>query len=447
MTTQDEEREKGEEANETPYLGLAERKIAALAIKAKHPMEILLKKGGFSVPKIGEVVQGVVIERKRAELFVDLGMYGTGIVFGREFHAASELIKKLSIGDSISGKVVEFDNEDGYTELSLKEAGADRSWEELKKMAEVGDVLELSVLEANRGGLLLETKGIKGFLPASQLSQANYPRVEGGDKEKIFQELQKLVGKPLKVKILDINPVEQKLIFTEKGQTSEELGQALGKYNVGDTVEGEITGVVDFGAFLKFDPTGLEGLIHISEIDWMLIKNPREVLKPGDKMQAKIIDIQGDKVSLSLKQLKEDPWAKFAAEFKKGDIIKGRVTKFNPFGAFISLESQIPPAGNGLPYPSELNEKTGSSDQEPEKVNKQVSNGIQGLVHISEFDTEAKMKGELELGKEYEFKVLLIDPKEHRMSLGIIRQQIEAEEKKDGVAIEEVKEEEKKEEI
>lgn len=363
---------------------LALRKIAAL--KPKHPMETLLKKGGVSLPKSGEVIQGTVLEKKGAELYLDLGMLGTGIVFGREFRAANEIIKKLEPGTTVSGKVVELDNEKGYIELSLKEAGADQSWAELKRLAESGEILEIPVFEANRGGLLLELKGVKGFLPASQLSQTNYPRVEGGDKEKIFQELQKLVGKPLKVKILDLNPIEQKLIFTEKGQTSEELGKTLEKYKVGDTVEGEITGVVDFGAFMKFDETGLEGLIHISEIDWTLIENPREVLKAGERKQAKIIDIQGDKVSLSLKQLKEDPWAKVAEKYQKGDVIKGKVTKFNPYGVFIALDSQI-----------------------------------QGLVHISEFGTELKMKEELELGKDYEFKVLLCDPKEHRMSLGMIR--------------------------
>ncbi|MBI3335305.1 MAG: S1 RNA-binding domain-containing protein, partial [Candidatus Portnoybacteria bacterium] len=351
-------------------------------------MELLLKKGGFSVPKIGDVVQGTVLEQKRAQLFIDLGVYGTGIVFGREFRAASELIKKLNPGDQISGKVVEFDNEEGYVELSLKEAGADQSWTELKKMAESGDIFELPVIEANRGGLMLELKGVKGFLPASQLSQANYPRVEGGDKEKIFQELQKLAGKTLKVKILDLNPAEQKLIFTEKSQTLEELRHALGKYKMGDIVEGEITGVVDFGAFMKFDKAGLEGLIHISEIDWTLIENPREVLKPGDRMQAKIIDIQADKVSLSLKQTKEDPWSHVAEKYHKGDTIKGKVTKFNTFGAFVALDSQI-----------------------------------QGLVHISEFGTEDKMREILKLGKEYEFKVLLLEPKEHRMSLGVIREE------------------------
>lgn len=465
MTIQDEEHEKEEEGSQfaDTDASIADRKAIPL-MKPKHPMELLLKKGGFSSPKIGEVVHGAVIERKGAELFVDLGIFGTGIVFGREFRAAGDLVKKVSAGDEISGKVVELDNEDGYVELSLKQAGADQSWADLKKMAEAGDVLEIPVLEANRGGLLLEAKGVKGFLPASQLSQANYPRVDGGDKEKIFQELQKLVGKVVKVKILDINPIEQKLIFTEKGQTSEELGKALGKYTVGDIVEGEITGVVDFGAFLKFDNAGLEGLIHISEIDWTLIENPREVLKVGDKMQAKIIDVQGDKVSLSLKQLKEDPWTKFAEQFTKGDVIKGKVTKFNPYGAFVSLDSQIHPVRNELQVSEQTeasesvlssSEKSGRQvsngihpvrngssssaesdhaelvDKNSEKITKSISNGIQGLVHISEFGTEANMKEEIEIGREYEFKVLLIDAKEHRMSLGIVREKKEEEKKEE----------------
>ncbi len=441
MDTHTEERENQEETSGgNSESALVERHLTIL--KPKHPMELLLKKGGFSVAKVGEVVQGVVIEKKGAELFIDLGTsYGTGIVFGREFRAAGEIIKKLNPEDPISGKVIEFDNEKGYVELSLKEAGADQTWADLKKKAETGEVFELPVLDANRGGLLLDVKGIKGFLPASQLSQANYPRVEGGDKEKIFQELQKLVGKSLRVKILDMNMAEEKLIFTEKGQTSEDVGRVLAKYKVGDVVEGEITGVVDFGAFLKFDDTGLEGLIHISEIDWALIENPREVLKTGDHHRARIIDIQGDKVSLSLKQLKEDPWAKIAEKYQKGDVIKGTVTKFNPFGAFVALNSEIHPVRNGLPHSSELNEKTGDSDQEPEKASTHISHGIQGLLHISEFGTETKMREELERGKEYEFKILLVDPKEHRMSLGIIRQPMETEGKKDDAAIEGIKEE------
>lgn len=355
--------------------------------KPRHVMETLLRGGVInSVPKAGDLVEGTVLEKKGARLFVDLGPWGTGIVYGKEFTAAQDIIKNLDAGSAISGKIVEADNEEGYIELSLKEAGEERRWVDLKKMMREGEVLELPVLEANRGGLIMEVKGVKGFLPASHLSSKNYPRVDGGDKEKIFQELQKLVGQPLKVKILDLDPAEQKLIFTEKGQTSEDMQQAFAKYKIGDEVEGEITSVVDFGAFMKFDEAGLEGLIHISEIDWTLIEDPREVLKTGDKVRVKIIDIRRDKISLSLKQLKEDPWVKIAEKYRKGDTVRAKVTKFNPFGAFVQLDRDI-----------------------------------HGLAHISEFGTEQKMREMLKLGQEYNFKILMVDPKEHRMSLGLVR--------------------------
>lgn len=356
--------------------------------RPRHVMEALLKGGIGFVPKPGDIVEGIVIEKRGAKLFVDLSSFGTGVVYGREYHQAQDIIKGLSPGDMVSGKVVEPDNEEGYVELSLKEAGEEKRWVDLKYLMQSGEVLELPVLEANRGGLILETRGLKGFLPASHLSSRHYPRVDGGDKEKIYQELLKLIGQPLRVKILDLDPREGKLIFTEKGQTSEELQAAFAKYKIGDVVEGEVTSVVDFGAFIKFDEAGLEGLIHISEIDWTLIEDPREVLKSDDKVQAKIIDIRGDKISLSLKQLKEDPWVKAQEKYHKGDIITAKITKYNPFGAFAQLDKDI-----------------------------------HGLAHISEFGTEAKMRETLKIGEKYTLKILMIDSQEHRLSLGLIREQ------------------------
>jgi small subunit ribosomal protein S1 len=373
----------------------AEERAALDSFKTRHPMELLLKSSSLvAPPKAGDIVDGTVMNKDGTWLYIDLGSHGTGVVYGKEYYAAQEIIKNLNAGDAISAKVVESDNEDGYVELSLKEAGEEKRWTDIKRMVREGEVLELPVLEANRGGLILEAFGIKGFLPSSQLSSQHYPRVEGGDKERIYQELQKLVGQSIKIKILDVNPAERKLIFTEKGQQSESLRTAAAKYKIGDEVEGEITGVVDFGAFMKFDEAGLEGLIHISEIDWLLVDDPRSILKPGDKVKAKIIDIQGDKISLSLKQLKEDPWLKVSEKYHKGDTVHGKVTKFNPFGAFVELESG-------------------------------ASNGIQGLLHISEFGTEAKMREELELLKAYEFKILMVDAKDHKMSLGIMRENFE----------------------
>ena len=358
-------------------------------------MEALLKTSGNAFVKVGELVEGTVLEKKGTRVYVDLGPRGMGIIYGREYYAAQDIIRKADEGDPIAGKVVEIDNDEGYIELSLKEAGEEKRWIDVKESMEKKELLELPVVEANKGGLLLEYKGIRGFLPASQLSMKHYPRVEGGDKDKIFLELKKFIGTPLKVKILDASPKEQKLIFSEKDSESEETRALLAHYKIGDVVEGEVTGVVDFGAFMKFGED-LEGLIHISEIDWGLVENPRDYLKPGDKLTAKIIDIQGEKVSLSLKQLKEDPWKKIAEDHKKGDVLSGRVTKFNPFGVFVEIGSNI-----------------------------------QGLVHISEFGNEENMRHTLEIGKEYSFKILLIDPVEHKMSLGIIREEVKEEAKEE----------------
>lgn len=357
----------------------------AARVAPRHPMELLLKNAGGAFLKPGDIAEGTVIEKRRGMLFVDLGPKGTGIVYGREYKAAEDVIKALKPGDPLNAKIVELDNEKGFVELSLKEAGEEKRWVILKKLRDTGEAIDLPVLEANRGGLIIEHEGVKGFLPASQLSSKNYPRVEGGDKERILQELQKLVGQTIRLKVIDIDPAEQKLIFSEKGIGSDESRAALAQFKTGDVVEGEVTGVVDFGAFVRFGDS-LEGLIHISEIDWTLIEDPRAVLKVGDRVSAKIIDIQGEKIALSLKALKEDPWIKIAEKYHRGDTVKAKVTRFTSFGAFAEIEPQI-----------------------------------QGLIHISEFGTQQKLQDTLKAGGTYDLKILLLDPKEHRMSLGLVR--------------------------
>lgn len=374
-----------EMTNDSAGASITAMRDDASALRPRHPMEILLKNAGGSFLKPGDITEGIVIEKLRGTIFVDLGAKGTGIVYGREYKAAEDVMKTLKPGDALSAKVVELDNEKGFIELSLKEAGEEKRWVILKKLRDTGEAIDLAVLEANRGGLIIEHEGVKGFLPASQLSAKNYPRVEGGDKERILQELQKLVGQSIRVKVIDVDPVEQKLIFSEKGLASEESRAALAQYKIGETVEGEVTGVVDFGAFVRFGDS-LEGLIHISEIDWTLIEDPRAVLKVGDHVQARIIDIQGEKIALSLKALKEDPWIKIAEKYHRGDTVKAKVTRFTSFGAFAEIEPQI-----------------------------------QGLIHISEFGTQQKLQETLKAGETYDLKILLLDPKEHRMSLGLVR--------------------------
>ena len=230
----------------------------------------------------------------------------------------------FSTGQKFEGpfRVVGLENELGELELSFRFAGQRKTWDNLASLRDSSELVEVDIIEANKGGLIIEWQGIQGFLPVSQLSPQNYPRVEGGDSTKILKELQKFIGQSMEVKIFDFDPSQGKLILSEKAKEAEKIKEILKNYTVGDVVEGEITGLVDFGAFIKFPSEakpeeGLEGLIHISELDWAIIENPSEIVKVGEKVSAKIIEIKDNKVSLSLKALKKDPWSEIEEKFKK----------------------------------------------------------------------------------------------------------------------------------
>lgn len=333
-------------------------------------------------PQIGKIVEGKIIGKARAAVFLDLGPIGTGIIYGRELQAAKEELKKTKTGDTIFAKITNLENEEGYIELSLNEASDELTWKKLREQKEKNETLKVKILGANKGGLTSELFGIPAFLPVSQLLPENYPRVEKGDTSKITKELQKFIDQEMEVKIFDLDPRQGKLILSEKAKEDEKIKEILKKYKVGDVVEGEISGITDFGVFVKFGEKNLEGLIHISELDWQLIENPSDIVKVEDKVKAKVISISDNKVSLSLKALKEDPWKDFEKKYKQGDTVKGKVVKFNPYGAFV-----------------------------------QITEKIQGLCHISEFGTKAKMEEVLEIGQTYKFEILSIDSIEHRMSL------------------------------
>jgi len=352
--------------------------------KQSLSMDFLLKTFSLTSPKAGDLIEGKIIEQKGSSLFVDLGPYGTGIIYGKEFNNARETIHALKPQDVITAKVVDAENENGYIELSLREAGNEIIWREAEELQRKKTNFALPVIDANKGGLILDWKGIHGFLPASQLRLKHYPRVEGGDKEKILDELKKLVGTSLMVTIITTDSNEGKLIFSEKGAEVGELKEIISKHKVGDIIECEVTGVVDFGVFVKIEE-GLEGLVHISELDWSLVENPADLYRTGDKATAQIIEIKDDKISLSLKALKPNPWTSAQKKYKKGDIIKGVVIKFNKYGALVSIEE-----------------------------------GVAGLVHISEFGSEKNMKEKMELGKSYVFQIILFEPENHRLILNFL---------------------------
>jgi small subunit ribosomal protein S1 len=332
-------------------------------------------------PSEGDIIEGHVISIDKSAVYVDVAPFGTGIIYGKEFLTARDIIKNVNVGDTVAAKVIGSDNEDGYIELSLKEARQAIIWSEAETAIKNRTILDLPVTEANKGGLIIQWQGISGFLPASQLKPEHYPRIADGDKEKIFDELKKLVGKRLSVAIITASPKEGKLIFSEKSPGEKDKEKMTGKYAVGDEIEGEVTGVVDFGAFVKIEDN-LEGLIHISEIDWSLVENPNTYVKVGQKIRAKIIDIKEGKISLSLKALKENPWIEAAKKYKKEQKVDGVIIKFNKHGALASIEE-----------------------------------GVAGLVHVSEFGSEVKLRKNLELGKVYPFKITFFDAKEQKMAL------------------------------
>ncbi|HRH24141.1 MAG TPA: S1 RNA-binding domain-containing protein, partial [Candidatus Paceibacterota bacterium] len=346
-----------------------------------HPMAGLIDSIA-TPPKTGDLVEGTIIALVRGRLYVDLPPFGAGIIYGREYLNAADVLRKANPGDQITAKVVDPSGIEGYIELSLKEARQAAIWGEAEAAILAGTVYSVNVEEANKGGLILSWQGIQGFLPASQLAKEHYPRVPEGDKDKILGELGKLVGTPLQVRIITADAKEGKLIFSERtGAEDEEKTSLIDKYVVGDTVEGEVTGAVDFGIFVKLEQ-GLEGLVHISELDWGLVEDPRALFKVGDKVKVKVIEIKDGKVSLSVKALKENPWKAAAERYKKGMEVHGVVIKYNKHGALASVEE-----------------------------------GVAGLVHISEFASPLELRESLELGKTYPFAIKVFEPKDQRMTL------------------------------
>ncbi len=347
--------------------------------------QILKEKNLAEIPKEGDIVEGIIVGKGRAAAFIDLGTFGTGIIYGREFQATKDELKDLEDGDSVTVKIISLDTEDGYVECSRIQAKKEMAWDILEKQKKDEETLHVKIEGANKGGLLAKISGIPSFIPSSQLSSDKYPRVEGGDSTKVLKELQKFIGETMEVRILDISKEGEKIILSEKAQEDEERKESLDAYEEGDIVEGEVTGVVPFGAFIKFG-NDIEGLIHISELDWSLVEDPYSILKEGDKIKAQLLKIDGGKAFLSLKSLKKDPWKEIEKKYNEGDKIKGTVNKIVAFGAFIEVEA-----------------------------------GVQGLCHISEFESKEKMEEMLGVGKSYDFEIVTINAENHRLGLRLTK--------------------------
>jgi len=349
-------------------------------------MEALLQdEKAVQVPKIGDMVTGKVISISKNEIYLDLEGITTGIIRGREIYDESDEFSNLKVDEKATATVIGLDNENGYMELSFREAGHKKAWDNLEKLYNDGEIIASKVFDANKGGLMIKLGNVIGFLPVSQLTIEHYPRIEGGDKNKILTHLKSFIGQDMKTKIIDVNEKEEKLIVSEKAAWDDKQKKVISKYRVGDKVKGKITGVVDFGAFVEFGDN-LEGLVHISELAWQRIDDPRDIVKVGDIVETAIIDIENTKISLSIKKLKKDPWVDVDKKYKAGDIVNGKVIKVNPFGAFVELDDDI-----------------------------------HGLVHISEISNKkiSNLEDTIEVGKKYDFNILSVEPHNHRLGLSL----------------------------
>ncbi|HRJ91196.1 MAG TPA: S1 RNA-binding domain-containing protein [Candidatus Saccharibacteria bacterium] len=327
-----------------------------MATKAAVTMDDLLAQESTVKQLVaGETVSGTVLSLKKHEVLIDLGPLGVGYVPRREVGFS----RQLNEGDEVTASVVDTELDNGYSLLSLRKAAKDRGWDEVLVKQEAGETITISPYDANRGGLLVEYEGVRGFLPVSQLSAEHYPRVGSSDKDEILQRLNSLIGKDLSVRILDADRKANKLIFSEKEAIKDGLAERFEKLKIGDTVTGVVTGVVDFGVFVNVE--GIEGLVHISEISWERVNNPSDYVKVGSSIDTKIISIDKDRLSLSMKQLTKDPWLDEVEKLTPGTEVEGTVTRITPFGAFV----QLSPAVEALVHISELG---GGEGVDPEKV-------------------------------------------------------------------------------
>lgn len=350
----------------------------------KLTMEELLLQNeeSFKTLEKGDTVEGRVVSASKNGIWLDLGKYGSGLVVGPEINDKSIVGQEVKSGDTLSVTVTEPEIEEGYAILSLKKVSRENAWSRLIKLMEEKAVISVKPFDANKGGLLIEVDGVRGFLPVSQLSTDKYPRVS--DKDEIQSRLNELTSSFLNVIVLDIDERENKLIFSEKAAHKTEINEVLDKFAIGDIVEGRVTGVVNFGVFVNVN--GVEGLVHISEISWNRVEDPSKIIKVGDEVKTKIIGIENDRFSLSMKRLTDDPWAQAAESFKVGDIIEGEVTRVTPFGAFVRIHERI-----------------------------------EALVHISELAEGhiANPNEVVEVAKKYKFLILSIDKENHKIALSL----------------------------
>lgn len=334
-------------------------------------------------PKVWDVISGSIIKIEKKNILVNVNNQFSGVVVSKELGNTVDL-SLLKPDQSIDVMVLGDSVEKGLLILSLKRANQIKSLTNLSKYFEWGEVINVKPTEANKWGLLVDIDGLKWFIPVSQLTPLHYPRVEWADPSKILLHLENLIGKDFKVKVINVDEDGKKIIFSEKAAIEGKRGEALKDLKEGDVVEWTISGILSYGLFVTFD--WLEGLVHVSEIDWGHVTDPSKFAKVWMKVKVKVIGLDSDKISLSIKRLKVNPWDVLASKYKLNDTIKAQISRISQFGAFMELEG-----------------------------------GIQGLIHLSEIShwVVKDIREHVKVGEEVEAKIINFDPKKKRIGLSL----------------------------
>jgi small subunit ribosomal protein S1 len=355
-----------------------------------HPMALLLSEIDQSLqePKSGEIRMGVIVDKRPHELLIDIGFKSEGIVSGRELERVVDDFSSLQVGDQLPVFILREDR-DGNLQLSISRALAEQDWERAEELMQTQAIFDGAVESFNRGGVIVKVGQVRGFVPASQLSAPGGAASEddGANEDRWAT----LVGQSLKLKVIDIDRKRNRLILSERLAMREwrrqQKEQLLESLKEGDTYDGVISSIADFGAFV--DLGGADGLIHLSELSWNRVTHPNEVVAVGDKVKVQILSVDLDRrrIGLSLRRLAPQPWEVISQTYEVGQIVRGRITKLVNFGAFARLDSD----------------------------------GIEGLIHISELSDRrvTHPKEVVNEGEEYDLRIIRIDTDKRRMGLSL----------------------------
>ncbi len=334
----------------------------------------------------GQVLEGTVMFKDHEEMLVDIGSKSEGIVPNREFQTLSaEEVEGLHIGDSLLVFVVQSQNQEGYTVLSVDKARLEKVWRNLQVLSEANEIVQGEVVGFNKGGLLVELDGVRGFVPSSQVSGI------GNGPDAVKQaELARLVGTKIPLKIIEIDRGRNRLILSERQATQEKRDaqkeRLLTELEAGQVRDGVVTTICDFGAFV--DIGGLDGLVHLSEMSWSRVNHPGELVKPGDRIKVYVLNVDENrkKVALSIKRTQAEPWSQIAATYTPGQILEATITQVANFGAFA-----------------------------------RIADGIEGLIHVSELSEERVQhpSSVVKEGDVVNVRLLTLDPQRRRMGLSI----------------------------